>query len=323
LTVPYSDLLPSQSDNISVQSVANPRQNPDGVVLSQPQQPSQTLTPAAQEGLQGLSQESGGGGGMGSSNDGGRAGSRDANAAEGASYEFLQDPNLRLYRRYEKIDLAVTPLRLQILAQIGRGVGIRRGFIEEAERIAASIDLATAIRLDARYDFSKQMIGNHLLPPVIGELRGVQEHSSDRLLYLTVGAYRILRQARLVLEPPNWRDYLLVQAVEPRTSSSALRPENVDEQAIYDQAMQVGVARGIQEARDTFEDNLSRLESDYGGMERYHELHRRGAVSLPIVKESGRSLRLADSSQRAFAGGPVVRVRVTSRFRATRQTAYK
>ena len=167
------------------------------------------------------------------------------------------------------------------------------------------------------------MIGEHLVPPVIGEVHDVQQSGGDKVLYLTVGAYQIVRSARLVLNPPNWRDYLFIEVAEPQTATTALAPRTAQEREVYDQSYDDGVAKGVKEARETFDDNLNRLERDYAGMERYHELARQGAVSLPVVKDARHAVRVAANGQRAFVGEQIVTLRIDPKFKATRKGAFK
>lgn len=327
---PYGSGYPYANYNPALAPITNPAQNSQqGAVPSAQAFPGQSLTPAAQQGLQAFSGAGGGGGAGGSAggnaapSGGLDAGSGGGSSTEGASFELLQNPLSPLFRRYEANSGVASPLRPQVLTQVGRGNGVRRGFVDESRRIAAAVRGESEVRLDARYDFATQMIGPNLVPPVIGEVRNVSERGGDKLLYLTLGAYQILRPARLVISPPNWRDYLLVDAAEPQAAPPALEPQDGGEQAIYDAAYNAGVERGVLEARDTFEANLNRLERDYGGMERYHALARQGAVSLPVVGASRRSVRLADGGQRAFVGERIVSLRVTPRFKSARPGAYR
>lgn len=317
---PYGGGYPYQSYNPSTQQLSNNS--------SQPTMPGQFNLPINQGGGQGgggQGGQGGGGGGQGGQGGGaqgaGAAGS--SSPATGASYDITQNPSSPLYKRYEHNSVTDPQIRPKVLSQIGRGKGIRRGFIEEAARLRASIEGQAAGRLDVRYDFTRQMIGTHLVPPVIGEVRNVEQRDGDRVLYLTVGAYQIVRPARLVITPPNWRDYLYIETAEPQTAISALAPDTPEEQKYFDEAYDSGVQKGIEEARQTFDDNLNRLERDYSGMERYHELERQGAVSLPVVKDQRRAVRVADGGQRAFVGEQVVTLRVTPRFKAARKGAYR
>ncbi len=310
---PYGSGYPYQSNNPSTQALSSNS--------SQPTMPGQFNLPINQQG--GGGQGGGGQGGQGGGSQGAAGSAGGGNPATGASYDITQNPSSPLYKRYERNSVTDPQLRPKVLSQIGRGKGIRHGFIEEAARLRASIEGEAAARLDAHYDFTRQMIGSHLVPPVIGEVRNVEQRNGDSVLYLTVGAYQIVRPARLVITPPNWRDYLYIETAEPQTAISALAPDTADEQRYYDAAYDSGVEKGIEEARQTFDDSLNRLERDYSGMERYHELEHQGAVSLPVVKDQRRAVRVADNGQRAFVGEQVVTLRVTPRFKAARKGAYR
>src|SRR3954468_16372594 len=194
-----------------------------------------------------------------------------AGAAGGVSYEAMRDPSSNVYQRYGSLNPAGGPIRAQILARAARGGGIRQGFAEEATRLNAAIEASYAVPLNARYDFRSVMIGSSLVPPVITEIRRVGERGGDRLLYLTMGAFEIVKPARLTLSPPTWRDYLCVHATQARSAVSIL-PQDSAEQSAWDSAYAAGVAAGIEEARAAFSEAFNRLERDYTGMVRYHEL---------------------------------------------------
>ncbi len=238
-----------------------------------------------------------------------------------ASYEEMRNPNSKIYGRYETLNSGAGPLRQQILTRAARGDGIRQGFAEEAARLNASIDATYADQLDARYDFRSLMIGQSLVPPVITEIRRVGERGGDRLLYLTLGAFEITKPARLTLTAPNWRDYLQVRSAQGRSASS-ITPQDTTEQDVWDGALAAGVAAGVAEARAAFSEAFNRLDRDYQGMARYHELASQGAVSLPVVNVSSARVRIAEGGRRAFVGEKVVTLRVTPTFRAAQPAAF-
>src|SRR3954452_8440576 len=244
-----------------------------------------------------------------------------ASAAGGVSYEAMRDPTSNVYQRYGGLNPAAGPIRAQVIARAARGVGIRSGFAEEAARLNAAVAAAYAVQLDARYNFRTVMIGQSLVPPVITEIRQVAERGGARLLYLTLGAFEIVKPARLTLAPPTWRDYLRVYAAEGRSAASIL-PQDSSEQAAWDTAYTAGVAAGIEEARASFSEAFNRLDRDYAGMVRYHELAAQGAISLPVVNVSAAKVRIAEGGTHAFVGEKVVTLRVTPRFRAARPAAF-
>jgi hypothetical protein len=241
------------------------------------------------------------------------------------SYELLQDPGSPVYGRYGGLRSKNGDIRQQVIAQAARGVGVRQGFADETARINAELDGAYGAALDRRYDFAPLMIDRTLVPPVIVELRRLGERADDRRLYLTLGAFEIVRPARLALAPPGWRDYLYNTGVPPTLppSASEVRPEGGAEEGVWGIAFESGVAVGIAEARASFTANLDRLERDHAGMGRYHDLARSGAVSLPVVGTSARRVRVAADGARAFVGERVVSLQVSPRFRAAAPAAFR
>ena len=284
-------------------------------------------------GLMGGGGQGGGGGGQGGGGGGGGGGQPGGNGSApqlptpdpNVNYDLLQDPNSSVYGRYGALQSKRGDIRQQVLANAARGIGIRQGFAEETARLNAALDGEYGAALDARYDFAPLMIDRAVIPPVITELRKLGERANDRLLYLTLGAYEIVRPARLSLSPPNWRDYLYNAGVPPVPPGSAadVRPDGFTEDGVWGVALDAGIQIGIEEARASFSTNLDRLERDFSGMTRYHELARSGAVSVPVVKTAARALRVADGGERAFVNERVISLKVSPKFRATKPAAYR
>ena len=149
----------------------------------------------------------------------------------------------------------------------------------------------------------------------------MRRRGNDRLLYLTLGAFEIVKPARLTLAPPTWRDYLHVRAAEGR-SAAGIMPQNASEHAAWDAAHAAGVAAGTEEARAAFAEGFNRLDRDYNGMARYHALAAKGAVSLPVVDVSSAKVRIADGGTRALVGERIVTLRVTPTFRVAKPAAF-
>lgn len=278
---------------------------------------------------------SGGGGGPGNGGGGGPGGGGGGPGGSGAatlptpdpntSYELLQDPGSPIYGRYGGLLSKNGDIRQQVLAQAARGVGIRQGFAEETARINAELDGAYGAELDRRYDFEPLMIDRTLVPPVITEMNRLAERRGDRRLYLTLGAFEIARPARLALRPPNWRDYLYNTGVPaaPSGPAAAVRPEDSTEEGVWGIALESGLAVGIAEARASFTANFNRLDRDFAGMGRYHDLARSGAVSLPVVARTARTVRVASGGERAFVGERTVSLTVSPKFRAASPAAFR
>nr|WP_245292019.1 type IV secretory system conjugative DNA transfer family protein [Methylobacterium tarhaniae] len=74
------------------------------------------------------------------------------------------------------------------------------------------------------------------------------------------------------------------------------------------------------EAPASFTANFNRLDRDFAGMARYHELARSGAVSLPVL---ACPVRIAAGGERAFVGERTISLVVSLKFRAVPPAAFR
>ncbi|SEP41369.1 Type IV secretory system, conjugal DNA-protein transfer [Methylobacterium sp. ap11] len=320
----YGGYPPYQTQNPGLNPLTQGQPNPN-IAPRAGATPMQGLLGGMGGGGQGGGGQGGGGqaGGQGGSPGGGNAGLSAPDPA--TSYELLQDPGSPVFGRYGALQSKNGDLRQQVLAQAARGVGIRQGFAEETARLNAELDGAYGAELDRRYDFGPLMIERTLVPPVITELHRLAERVGDRTLYLTLGAFEIVRPARLALRPPDWRDYLYNTGVPPAPPgpAAAVRPEDSTEEGVWGVALEAGLAVGITEARASFAANFNRLDRDFTGMGRYHDLARSGAVSLPTLSRTHHPVRVAAGGERAFVGERVIHLTVSPKFRAAPPAAFR
>lgn len=212
-------------------------------------------------------------------------------------------------------------IRRDLLSRAARRAGLRAGFQAECSRLTQSIEQFAA-DFDRRFDFTPMIVDGTIVPPVITEVREVAEQKNAGLVYLSLGTYRIVSQARLALKLPSWRDYLVLSKSYGSRSAPDFPPRTDEELRFYEAEEARGREDGISDARELFEVNLSRLERDYKGMKLYHELAAAGAVSLPKIQRHGSSLSLSDGGQRASVGNMEVKLLVTPSFQRASTSAY-
>ena len=115
-------------------------------------------------------------------------------------------------------------IRQRTLAEGARGVGIRGGYADEARRINDALERQFAGRLDRRFAFGTLMLrGGTVAPPVVTIMTSVEETSGDTFLYTSVGAYEIVKDARVAIKTPTWREYLTLPVTEPTPPQRACR----------------------------------------------------------------------------------------------------
>lgn len=232
-----------------------------------------------------------------------------------ASYRDILNPDSDFYRRTQSF--VPSDPKLRAIYNAARGVGIRAGFADEADRINRIVKVRYGSGLTSRFNFRKLMIEKYVIPPVITEIHNVREHSGDQLLYLTKGAFEIVKDARLAFNPPRWEEYLILP-IQPPAAPRGLSVETKEEKDTWREGAKTGWYAGIVEARRGFVTGWNILNRDYGGMRRYHQLARQGIVSLPNVKRVARRWSVSNDGTRAFKGETTIRLSVTPRFRVRR-----
>jgi defect-in-organelle-trafficking protein DotC len=94
-----------------------------------------------------------------------------------------------------------------------------------------------------------------------------------------------------------------------------LHPRSKEDEKSWDKGYRDGMATGVAEARASFKEAVRRMRRDYEGMLRYHDLARRGAISMPSTVENGRALRVSKNGTVALVGMRRIELVVTPKFR--------
>lgn len=229
------------------------------------------------------------------------------------SLDQLANPDSDFYK--ERGTFTVDGVRVSLIENAARGVGIRGGYAAEATRINDVLMQNYRRALDSRYNFRPLLLQNgYVVPPAVTRIRNVRQLSGPNYLYLTNGSFEIVREARLTTIAPSWLDYLSLPIRDVRPPDS-ITMESPDERAIWRRSVTDGWDEGVREARMAFSTALATLHRDYHGMVLYHQLARQGAVSVPTVDISNRAWRVTDDGRRAFEGETSVEITVNSQFR--------
>ena len=202
----------------------------------------------------------------------------------------------------------------KVVQRTARTAGIQDGYIEESHRIATYLDTpALSACLDARYPFASVMVGPDIVAPVITELRDVRQTPNRTLLVTTLGSFEIVREARVTVLPPNWRDYLTV-APPPESRPTWTVPKGEAEKLNWEVGYKDGLVIGIAQARAAFDDGMARLDRDFTGMRRYGDLAAQGAVSLPLVKVRATALKVGRNGRSAAVDQRLLKIVVSPKF---------
>ena len=192
---------------------------------------------------------------------------------EGAESESVQR-NLRL--------AAMKESAISLGAQHGyvTRLGQHKDYFETHEDLFKIFDFDLVMRLASPGD--EEMF---LLPPVIQRLDNVSAVSESATRVRISGLVHVIkRPARLVLNPPDWRQYLIWdEEVAVNQPSKALLPKNEQEQAMWADWVAEGWKWGVVTADDEMRYRIRRLGEDFNGMVRYMTLAFQGKVKRPYI----------------------------------------
>ncbi len=158
-----------------------------------------------------------------------------------ATLDQLSDPDSQFYDGSREQG-EEGGIRQRTLEEAARGVGIRGGYADEARRINDALERQFAPRLNKRFTFSSIMLREGtVVPPVVTLMTSVEETSGDSFLYTSVGAYEIVKDARVAIKTPTWREWPFTARDGPPLPAAGAVPEDVRGTGSLDEGRQGGM----------------------------------------------------------------------------------
>lgn len=179
----------------------------------------------------------------------------------------------------------VNAIRYAAIQEAASSLGARSGLAWQARNIDFALQ-AESTFIDQVFDFNQLLLDHNVLPPVLSENDDSLNVDNDDTLRIASKTYRILRPARFVTAPPNWRDYLWMRYDRPKVTNRALLPQSPSEAEVWNHYFKKGWVEGIQQANNIFVDDLNRLKRDMIGMILYRKLLAENMVSPPYVAKA-------------------------------------
>lgn len=171
----------------------------------------------------------------------------------------------------------------------GAQAGLARRTFDNLQRLERH-----ARDLDVTYNFQALLVEGNVVPPVLTETSDVYDQSSDDMLRVIGKVFRIDQQARFTYVPPTWRAYLMMGYDFDRNLVAAVSPQNDQEKALWRTAVEEGFQLGSKQADDILKENFARLDRDFVGMVKYHQMLEAGMVSKPYVASTNKGITRAE-----------------------------
>ncbi|GGM25714.1 type IV secretory system conjugative DNA transfer family protein [Pseudomonas asuensis] len=218
---------------------------------------------------------------------------------DSVSLESLMHPE-------SKVSSGITDLRTQMLNEAGTTVGFRGGMAARSRELVKALEKRNHA-LSMEYQFAPLISRSGTLPPVIVEAQDVAAFAPDQVRTANK-VYKIHREERFVSVPPTWRDYLFTGMTFASTVDLPVmeaRPQNSQEQKIWEKAVRAGWVEGEKQADDILDANFNRLVRDMTGMMLYSALLQNDLIKPTRIAESeqtvtgdGQQLMLGDKLRR-------------------------
>lgn len=196
-------------------------------------------------------------------------------------------------------------IRIMALRETALSLGAQSGLAFRA-KIIDEILTRQARRLDAIYDFNSLLLPNDILPPVLAEGRNILNLADPGTIRIADRVYKILKQARFVTTPPNWRQYLWMDYQKPEVPDVTLLPKTREERQLWAQCIEQSWKNGVEQANTIFEENVARINQDFAGMILYRKLLALKMISEPFVAHT--ELGVTGDGDKIYIDDKVLRI---------------
>lgn len=160
----------------------------------------------------------------------------------------------------------VGEIKRAALVEIATAMGASAGAAHRMQQLKEEVN-KNAAELDRLFKFKEMRLTDGVMLPVIMQSSANYNKSSDDEVQTSDKRFIVDNPAKFVSVYPTWRTYLFLNLPTFDAPPASMLPKNDAEKAIWDEAVKVGWARGVDQANKIFEASYARLEKDYIGMD--------------------------------------------------------
>ncbi len=202
----------------------------------------------------------------------------------------------------------VSALRPKAIEETAFAMAVQHAVAWRYDQINKSLEQFSG-QIDKICRFNAHLLHNSLLmPPVVVEAGPAQRLENDKLIVFSDTTYRIITDARLLTNPPDWRHYLMRHHDAIVDVHPSLFPKNDSERKIWASAVEQGWQAGLDQAQYLFAQGLNRLKRDICGIIRYRILAQQGIVNIPMIASARNSAKISEKDRKLQISKTVVRL---------------
>ena len=179
----------------------------------------------------------------------------------------------------------INEMRKTALSEIAVSLGASAGLVSKMTEIKLALN-NRALSLDGVADFSKMLITDGVLAPVLSEGLANYAQDGDDQVRIADKIYKIESRARFVSVYPTWRDYLQFSFKPFEVPPKSYLPKNEAENVYWNEWVKKGWEQGERQAWTIFESSYGRLRRDITGMIRYKILAAQNLITKPVIAKA-------------------------------------
>ncbi len=176
-------------------------------------------------------------------------------------------------------------IREMALRETALSLGAQSGLAARAKTIDDELTRQNR-NLDAIYNFDALVLEHNVLPPVLLEGQNTFNLANTQTIRISDRTYKVVKQARFVTTPPNWRQYLWMDFNTPEYPNVTLLPKTREERQLWNHCVEKGWRNGVEQANSILEESIARIKEDFSGMILYRKLLAMNMVSPPFVSHT-------------------------------------
>lgn len=217
------------------------------------------------------------------------------------------------YSQGEEEDQAA---RTEVVGQEAFDYGIELGKYVRGNEINGILNRYSTT-ISQIYDFNKFIVDGNILLPTVGYAERLFEQMSETKVRSVRASYTLEKAARLVAQPPTWRDYLFRQHALPPEVHPLLYPRDETEKMVFDYEFERGYRAGVTHVNLIFDSDWKRLQNDVEGHYRFRILAAQNIVSLPSASRGAYPIQRSQDRKTIYLNDVILEVNRDSEFTDT------
>ncbi|WP_018984013.1 type IV secretory system conjugative DNA transfer family protein [Salinimonas chungwhensis] len=141
-------------------------------------------------------------------------------------------------------------------------------------------------KLQVLANFAQFIVDGKLLLPKVVINERLFQRINDSKVRTTGFSYSLFEPAKIITQPPTWRDYLSIALQKPSKPSALFLPRSKQEESVFRYEFERGWEYGREQASIIFDENYKRLERDLKLHFNFLDLAMTNVLRMPSLRST-------------------------------------